>query len=94
MSAEKAQIAEQKPVDNGTPHKHNYPRTRNITGNTMSTYRNGRLLSVKKTKQPTPFKHSTKKEHIKARESAQAINANKPRACRDLSQKYSDAKQK
>ncbi|PIC20191.1 hypothetical protein B9Z55_025473 [Caenorhabditis nigoni] len=78
MSAEKAQIAEQKPVEKETPCKQ-YPRTRNVTGDKMSTFRNGKLLSVKKTKQPTPFKHSTKKEHIKARESAQAINANKIR---------------
>ncbi|CAO4386624.1 unnamed protein product [Caenorhabditis nigoni] len=91
MSAEKVPIVMPPSVAKETPHKHQFPRTRHMSGGKMLTYRNGNLISVKKATAPTPFKKSQKKEHIEARKAAEAISATKKKGCRDLYQEISRA---
>ncbi|PIC20190.1 hypothetical protein B9Z55_025488 [Caenorhabditis nigoni] len=96
MTAKNAKVAENakeaEPNNIGTPPKTQYPRTRHVSCGQMWTYRNGKLLSVKKVTAPTPFKKSAKKEHKEAREAAAIKEKNKKKGCRDLYQEMYDAK--
>ncbi|PIC11896.1 hypothetical protein B9Z55_028768 [Caenorhabditis nigoni] len=82
MSDQTVKLAEKEWSVNDTPPKSDQlPRTRHVSDGKMYTYRGNKLLSIKKATKPTPYKLSTKKQHVEAREKE---TATKKKGARDL----------